>query len=266
MGIFVKEELCENVVEVRRSCDKVMAIGLAFKTEVVRVISAYAPQSGKPDAEKERFYKEMACEWSMANANELVLGDFNGNVGKCAEGFEGIHGGYRIGKGNAEGRMLLDFCDQKELCVANMWYKKKNKRKVTYSSGGNDTEIDFVLVGKEKRKYLRNVEVFPEELQHRLVVVDVEEQKLKKSVKKSKRVRWKVWKPKEKELKEKFEERVVELVDTDSMNLWGSYMNEVLQACEELCGKTKGRGDWGNTWWWNEQLKDAIDLKKKAFK
>ena len=46
--------------------------------------------------------------------------------------------------------MLLDFCDQKELCVANTWYKKKDERNVTNSSGGNDTEIDFVLVGKEK--------------------------------------------------------------------------------------------------------------------
>ena len=48
--------------------------------------------------------------------------------------------------------MLLDFGDQKELCVANTWYKKKDKRKVAYSSGGNDTEIDFDLVGKEKKK------------------------------------------------------------------------------------------------------------------
>ena len=66
--------------------------------------------------------------------------------------------------------MLLDFCDQKELCVANTWFKKKDKRKVTYSLGGNDTKIDFVLVGKEKRKYLRDVKVIPTELQHRLVV------------------------------------------------------------------------------------------------
>ena len=117
----------------------------------------------------------------MANENELVLGlgDFNGQVGKCAEGFESIHGGYGIGKINAEGRMFLDFCDHKELCVANTWIKKKDKKKVTYSSGGNDIEIDFVLVGKEKRKLL-----CPGELQHRLVVVDVDEQKLKKSVKK----------------------------------------------------------------------------------
>ena len=100
VGILVKEELCEKVVEVRRRCDRVMGIGLVFGEEVVRVICAYAPQSGKPDSEKELFYEEMACDWSMANANEMMLGfgDFNGHVGKCAEGFEGIHGGYGIGK------------------------------------------------------------------------------------------------------------------------------------------------------------------------
>ena len=33
-----------------------------------------------------------------------------------------------------------------------------------------------------------------------------------------------------------------------------------------MCAKTKARGDGGNTWWWNEQVNDAIDRKKKAFK
>ena len=150
--ILVKEELCENVVEVRRRCDRVMATGLVFGEEVVRVMCAYAPQRGKPDSEKERFYEEKAREWSMANANEMVLGlgDFNGHMGKCAEGFKGIHGGYGIGKRIVEGKMLLDFCVQKELCVANTWYKKRDERKVTYSSNGNDTEVDFVLVGKKR--------------------------------------------------------------------------------------------------------------------
>ena len=94
---------------------------------------------------------------------------------------------------------------------------------------------------------LRDVKVIPGELQHKLVVVDVEEQKLKKSVKKSKRVRWRVWKLKEKEIKEKFEERIGKLVDIDSKDLWGSYKNGVLKACDELRGKTKARGDRGNT-------------------
>ena len=42
--------------------------------------------------------------------------------------------------------------------------------------------------------------------------------------------------------------RIVELVDTDSMDLWKSCKNEVLQAGDELGEKTKGRGDQGNTW------------------
>ena len=37
VGMLVKEELCENVVEVRKRCNRVMVIGLVFK-EVVRVI------------------------------------------------------------------------------------------------------------------------------------------------------------------------------------------------------------------------------------
>ena len=72
-----------------------MAFGSVFGEEVVKTICAYAPQSAKLDAEKERFYEEMTREWSMANANELVLGlgKFSGYLGKCADGFKGMHGG-----------------------------------------------------------------------------------------------------------------------------------------------------------------------------
>ena len=78
-------------------------------------------------------------------------------------------------------------------------------------------------------------------------MLDVEEQELKKSVKKSERVEWRVWKLKEKEIKKKFEERIGKLVDIDLKDLWGSDKNGVLKACDNLCGKTKVRGDRGNT-------------------
>ena len=73
-----------------------------------------------------------------------------------------------------------------------------------------------------------------------------------------------MWKLKEKEIKEKFEERIRKLVDIDLKDLWGSYKNGVLKACDELCAKTKARGDRGNTWWWNEQVKAAIYGKKSV--
>ena len=61
--------------------------------------------------------------------------------------------------------------------------EKGEKRKVAYSAGGNETEIDFVLVGKGNRQYLRDVKVIPGELQHRLMVTDLVK-KAKKSVRK----------------------------------------------------------------------------------
>ena len=74
--------------------------------------------------------------------------------------------------------MLLEFCNPKDLCVSNTRFKKKEKRKVIYSSGDNETEIDFALVEKESIKFLKNVKVIPWELQHRLVVVDVKKKNL----------------------------------------------------------------------------------------
>ena len=32
---------------------------------------------------------------------------------------------------NVEGKMLLEFCDEKKLCVANTWFRKGEKSKVT---------------------------------------------------------------------------------------------------------------------------------------
>ena len=64
---------------------------------MIRIICAYGPQSGRPDAEKVHFYDEMGSEWDLGSCSEIIvsLGDFNGHVGKCAEG---LHGGMMLGK------------------------------------------------------------------------------------------------------------------------------------------------------------------------
>ena len=210
VGILVKEKISGNVLEIRRKCDRVMAIVLTLDREVMRVICAYGPQSRRPDAEKIRFYDEMGNEWDFGSSSEIIvsLGDFDGHVGKCAEGFEGLHGGNSIGKRNAEGRRLLGFCDEKELCVTNTWFKKTDKRKITYSAGRCETDIDFVLVRKKYRKYIRDVKVMQWELQHRLMVVDLDKKVLKKVVRKQRIIRRKIWKLNENRTRVRFEKRV----------------------------------------------------------
>ena len=77
----------------------------------------------------------------MHSACDLVmcLGDFNGHDGRHYDGFDGVHGEYGVGQRNLEGRMLLEFCLQKELCVSNTWFKIEEKRKVSFRMGKNET-------------------------------------------------------------------------------------------------------------------------------
>ena len=56
MGIMVKVELCEKVVEVRRVGDRVMAVVVVFEEDVLRLICRDAQQSGRSLDEKHPFY------------------------------------------------------------------------------------------------------------------------------------------------------------------------------------------------------------------
>ena len=96
-------------------------------------------------------FDKMESEWDLGSSSEIIvsLRDFNGHVGKCAEGFEGVHWGMVLEKKYRR----LEFCDERELCMANTWFIQTDKRKITYSAGGFETEIDFVLKRKIKKVY-----------------------------------------------------------------------------------------------------------------
>ena len=116
------------------------------------------PRLEDQECEKDQFYNDLVSEWFLPNPSEVVLGkgNFNRHVERQINGFEGVHGGYGIGKRNVEGRRLLKFCDEKKLCVAITWFEKKEQKKITFNMGGNETEIDFVSVGKNNKKYLKD--------------------------------------------------------------------------------------------------------------
>ena len=55
--MLAKQELYAKIVEVRRVNDRMMSLAIVFEEEVLRVVCAYAPQSGKSIEEKEFFMK-----------------------------------------------------------------------------------------------------------------------------------------------------------------------------------------------------------------
>ena len=56
---------------------------------------------------------------------DFAIEDFNGHVGRKVDGFEGVYRGNEIVEQNLKSRMLLEFCNQKDLYVVNTWFKKR---------------------------------------------------------------------------------------------------------------------------------------------
>ena len=48
--------------------------------------------------------------------------------------------------------------------------------------------------------------------------------------------------------------------------MWKCFKEGVSTASDEVCGKKKGRRDQGDTWWWKEDVKEAIARKNDAQK
>ena len=108
--------------------------------------------------------------------------------------------------------------------------------------------------------------MIPWEFQHRLVVVDLDKKVLKKVVRKQQIIRRKIWMLNENQTRVRFEKRINTLVSTDAPDLWKTFKDDVLKACDEVCGKKKSRRYQGDMWRWNEKVKDIIARKKAAFK
>ncbi|ESO01830.1 hypothetical protein HELRODRAFT_161001 [Helobdella robusta] len=175
VGVMVREELVEKVLEVRRRSNGVIVVVMVFGKVIVRVISGYAPQQSRKEVEKDRFYDDVSDEIGQAGLNEFVvlLGDLNGHVGADADGYEGVHGGWGYGIRNEEGRRVLELADAHSMVVGNTWFTREPARLITYRSGEHRSMIDYILVRAKHRKYVKNVKAIPGMLQHSMVVMDV---------------------------------------------------------------------------------------------
>ena len=69
--------------------------------------------------------------------------------------------------------------------MSNTWFMGEEKRKVTFRMGENESEIDFMLIKKEHRWFIENVEAISEEFQHASVIADMDKMKIRNVVRKT---------------------------------------------------------------------------------
>ena len=104
----------------------------------------------------------------------FVCRDFNGHIGRNADNYNPVHGGFGLGARNEGGENLLEFALAKELVIANSIFRKKYEHLITYKSGGHATQVDNCLVRKGDRGACLDCKVVlgtEMPTQHRLLVL-----------------------------------------------------------------------------------------------
>ena len=127
IGIVVREELAERVLEVKRVSDRLMTMKLEVNGSILNIVSAYAPQVNNSMEEKNDFWEDLdGLIESISTEERIVLGaDLNGHVGEGNIGDKEIMGRYGAGTRNKEGSMVVNFGKRMDLAIVNTYLKKK---------------------------------------------------------------------------------------------------------------------------------------------
>lgn len=274
VGIILDKEWKEHLVRVNRRDDRIMSVGLDIGGATTNIVSAYAPQVGCDDEDKENFWRALDQEIGEIPTDErCFLGtDLNGHIGCERLGVERVHGGWGLASQNLEGERILDFAVASDMAVINSFYKKTENQYVTYSSGGTETQIDFILCKRNHLVEVKNCKVIKGESvssQHRPVIVDCD-LKIKRKGKQlgERKIKW--WKLKDIVLAEAFKSEVLGRISTKEKanDWWETNSKVIMRVGEEILGRTSGKGQPGNkeSWWWNSEVQEIIKAKKEAKK
>ena len=131
MGIVLRKDLVDRVVEVERTSDRLISMKLEADGILINIVSAYAPQVGCDEEEKEAFWADLAeVVGKILRDERLVIGaDLNAHVGEGNTNDEEAMGKHGFGRRNLEGQTVVDFAKRWELIVSNTMFVKRSMQK-----------------------------------------------------------------------------------------------------------------------------------------
>ena len=244
VGIVLRKDLVDRVVEVERTSDRLISMKLEADGILINIVSAYAPQVGCDEEEKEAFWANLEEVLGKIPRRPVIGADLYAHVGEGNTNDKEEMGKHGFGRRNLEGQTVVDFAKRWELIVSNTMFVKRSMQKVTYSSGDNNTQVDYILVRRRRMKEVWDTKVITGESiakQHRLIVSKmVMWTKWRKTTRQEKRTKW--WKLREKEIQNQFREKVLESGIVESEGGYEAVTNGIRDTARELLGAASGKG------------------------
>ena len=181
VGFVIANTFLKYTQDIHPVSDRICKLTLAY-TVPTTLISAYAPQAGRPEQERDDFYEELQRQYNSSKGKgpTYILGDMNARV-QATHGDEEVQivGPNTFDANNADplGRSeqvienrqaLIDFCSTNDMRLANTFHEKPDSKLATYREKetllgeefrrGKYEQIDFILVPKRWNNTVLNTE------------------------------------------------------------------------------------------------------------
>ena len=133
VGFIVNEELSGKISHLNYKSDRIISFSLKIRSSGISIIQVYAPQQGRPQEEKDEFFRQLQeVKDAVPYAeNMIIMGDMNGHIGVDRTGIENVLGAFSIGDRNREGENLIDFCVENQMYIMNTFYNHRESKKWT---------------------------------------------------------------------------------------------------------------------------------------
>ena len=119
----------------------------------ITVIQVYAPTSNTEEAEIEWFYEDLQdlLELTPKKDVRFIIGDWNAKVG--SQETPAVTGKFDLGVQNEARKMLIEFCQENTLVIANTLFQQHKRRPYTWTSpdGQHRNQIDYILCSQRWR-------------------------------------------------------------------------------------------------------------------
>ena len=129
----------------------------------IMVIQAYAPSSNAEEAKVEWFYEDLQDLLELTPPKDVFfsIGDWNAKVG--SQETPGVTGKFGLGVWNEAGQMLIEFCQENTLVIANTLFQQHKRRLYTWTSqdAQHQNQIDYNLCSQRWRSSIQSAKTRP---------------------------------------------------------------------------------------------------------
>lgn len=161
VGFMVKKQLKDQIIEFKGVSERIATLNIQLKSSRDKwtIIQVYAPTEAAEDTIKDEFYNQLTATLENTHKNLIVMGDFNGKIGRQKHGEESVMGNFGIGKRSKNGERVVNIALENNLTFINSIFKKKPANKWTWISpdGSYRNEIDYIM--SNQPKFFQNVNV-----------------------------------------------------------------------------------------------------------